>query len=220
MEIWCFHQDKSIANPFVMVTMTTGLTAQTLVRSPTSVADASLPTLKVVGSNADGVIGLFNWSKPSSRTMARGSTQPLTEMSTRNLPGGKEGVRKADNLTAICEPIVWKMWEPRRLTTLWASAACYWDSFTFNSYECQIQICPLYFQDAQLQLSSVFLISSQFKFYCPQIQNVRFVPMLLCILASTVRWNLYVAIQNGFSVCLSNKEYRSSWLIDAARMRL
>jgi hypothetical protein len=30
----------------------------------------------------------FNWPNPSSRTMARGSTQPLTEMSTRNLPGG------------------------------------------------------------------------------------------------------------------------------------
>jgi hypothetical protein len=39
--------------------------------------------------------------------MALRSTQPLTEMSTRNLPGRKEGPeRKADNLTAICEPIV------------------------------------------------------------------------------------------------------------------
>jgi hypothetical protein len=39
--------------------------------------------------------------------MALGSTQPLTEMSTRNLPGGKgRPVRKADKLTAICEPIV------------------------------------------------------------------------------------------------------------------
>jgi hypothetical protein len=38
--------------------------------------------------------------------MALGSTQPLTEMSTINLPGSKERpVRKADNLTAICEPI-------------------------------------------------------------------------------------------------------------------
>jgi hypothetical protein len=64
--------------------------------------------------------------------MALGSTQPLTEISTRNLPGGKgRPVRKADNLTAICEPIVQKMWEPRRLTTLWASTACYRDSFTF-----------------------------------------------------------------------------------------
>jgi hypothetical protein len=35
-----------------------------------------------------------------------GSTQPLTEMSTRNLPGGKgRPAREADNLTAICEPI-------------------------------------------------------------------------------------------------------------------
>jgi hypothetical protein len=39
--------------------------------------------------------------------MTLGSTQPLTEMSTRKLPGGKERpTRKADSLTAICEPIV------------------------------------------------------------------------------------------------------------------
>jgi hypothetical protein len=51
--------------------------------------------------------------------MALGWTQPLTEMSTRNLPGVKgRPARKADNLTAICEPIVNKMWEPLRLTTL------------------------------------------------------------------------------------------------------
>jgi hypothetical protein len=31
---------------------------------------------------------------------------------------------KAENLTAIYDPIVWKMWEPRRLTTLLASTAC------------------------------------------------------------------------------------------------
>jgi hypothetical protein len=42
---------------------------------------------------------------PSSRTMALWSTQPLTEMSTRNLPGGKgRPACKADNLTAICQP--------------------------------------------------------------------------------------------------------------------
>jgi hypothetical protein len=39
--------------------------------------------------------------------------------------------RGADNLAAICEPIVYKMWEPRRLTTLWAFIARYTDSFTF-----------------------------------------------------------------------------------------
>jgi hypothetical protein len=38
--------------------------------------------------------------------MALGSTQPLTEMSIRNLPGCKgRPARKADNLTAIYEPI-------------------------------------------------------------------------------------------------------------------
>jgi hypothetical protein len=41
--------------------------------------------------------------------MALGSTQPLTEMSIRNLPGVKgQLVRKADKLTAICGLIVEK----------------------------------------------------------------------------------------------------------------
>jgi hypothetical protein len=81
---------------------------------------------KVAGSNTDEVIGYFNSSNPSSRTMAMGSTEPLTEMSIRNLPGVKgRSARKADNLTAICEPTVWKMWEPRRLKTIWAFTACY-----------------------------------------------------------------------------------------------
>jgi hypothetical protein len=39
--------------------------------------------------------------------MALGSTQPLTEMSTRNLPGGKKRpARRADILAAIYEPNV------------------------------------------------------------------------------------------------------------------
>jgi hypothetical protein len=41
-----------------------------------------------VGSTADDFIGFFNLPNPSSRTMALVSTQPPTEMSTRNLPGG------------------------------------------------------------------------------------------------------------------------------------
>jgi hypothetical protein len=64
--------------------------------------------------------------------MALGSTQPLTEMSTRNLLGGTGRLaRKSNNLTAVCEPIVYKMWEPGRLTTLKTSTACYKDSFIF-----------------------------------------------------------------------------------------
>jgi hypothetical protein len=62
---------------------------------------------KFAGSIADEVIGLFIWPNPSSHTVALGSTQPLSEMSTRNLPGVKERpAHKADNLTAICGPIV------------------------------------------------------------------------------------------------------------------
>jgi hypothetical protein len=48
---------------------------------------------KVVGSIPDEVIGFFLWPNLSSRTMALGLTQPLTEMSTRNLPGVKGGRR-------------------------------------------------------------------------------------------------------------------------------
>jgi hypothetical protein len=35
------------------------------------------------------VTAFFNLPNPSGRTMVLGSTQPLTEMSTRNLPAGK-----------------------------------------------------------------------------------------------------------------------------------
>jgi hypothetical protein len=63
--------------------------------------------------------------------MALGSTQPLTEICTRNLPAGKgRPAPKADNLTAISGPSVYKMWDPRRLTSLWAYMACYRDRFT------------------------------------------------------------------------------------------
>jgi hypothetical protein len=52
-------------------------------------------------------IFLLNLPNSSSRTMALGLTQPLTELSTRNPPGGKgRPVRNADKLTAICEPVV------------------------------------------------------------------------------------------------------------------
>jgi hypothetical protein len=48
--------------------------------------------------------------------MALGLT--LKEMSNRNLPGGEgRPACKVDNLTAIYEPIVPRIWEPRRLTT-------------------------------------------------------------------------------------------------------
>jgi hypothetical protein len=84
--------------------------------------------------------------------MALGSTQPLAEMST-GLP-----TRDADNLTAICEPIVQKMWEPRRLTTLWAFTACYGDSFIF------FFLPHLFIPSSPTFLSALFLFIS-FRFF-------------------------------------------------------
>ena len=46
---------------------------------------------KVVSSFPDGVIGIFHSHNPSDRTMALGSTQSLTEMSTRRISWGKCG---------------------------------------------------------------------------------------------------------------------------------
>jgi hypothetical protein len=43
---------------------------------------------KVAGSIPDGVIGIFHSRNPSGRTMALGSTQPLTEISTWNISWG------------------------------------------------------------------------------------------------------------------------------------
>jgi hypothetical protein len=49
--------------------------------------------------SSDEVVGLFNWPNPSSRTMTLVLTQPLIEISTKNLPGGKRRpARKADPL--------------------------------------------------------------------------------------------------------------------------
>jgi len=40
---------------------------------------------KVASSTPDGVTGIFHILNPSGRTMALGSTQPQTEISTRNI---------------------------------------------------------------------------------------------------------------------------------------
>jgi hypothetical protein len=91
--------------------------------------------------------------------MALGSTQPLTEMSTRNLLGGKKWpAHRADNLAAICELIVLKMWVPQPLATLRVSTACigitlpfygtwkspnpYIRNITHNSFKLYLSHCP------------------------------------------------------------------------------
>jgi hypothetical protein len=56
-----------------------------------------------------GALRFFNLPNPSRRTMALGSAQPLNrngyQESSWGIKGGRVA-RKADNLTAICEPIV------------------------------------------------------------------------------------------------------------------
>ena len=43
---------------------------------------------KVAGSISDGVIGIFHWDNPSDLTMTLGSSQSLTEMSTKSISWG------------------------------------------------------------------------------------------------------------------------------------
>jgi hypothetical protein len=62
--------------------------------------------------------------------MALGSTQPLTEMSTRNLPGGKgRSARKADNSplsVSRCGSlnVLQPCGSPRPVTSLWPTSRC------------------------------------------------------------------------------------------------
>jgi hypothetical protein len=64
-------------------------------------------SLKVAGLIPDGDAAILHWHNPSGRTMALGSTQPLTEMSTQNTSWGEGGGRqrrpvcRADNLTTF-----------------------------------------------------------------------------------------------------------------------
>jgi len=75
---------------------------------------------KVVGSFPDGVTGILQRQNPSSRTTALGSTQPSTEMSTRNTSWGGKGGRCLRLITLApsyddCLGIL----EPQPSGTLW-----------------------------------------------------------------------------------------------------
>ena len=76
---------------------------------------------KVAGSIPHGVTGFFHWHNPSRRTMALGSTQPLTELSTRNNSwGGKGGwCIGLTTLPPSCANCL-EIWEPQPPGTVWA----------------------------------------------------------------------------------------------------
>jgi len=65
----------------------------------------------------------FHWHNPSGRTMALGLTQPLTEMSTRNISWGGKGGRcvRLTNLTTFMCRLSWNLgasnsWNPQGLS--------------------------------------------------------------------------------------------------------
>ena len=70
---------------------------------------------KVAGSIPPRVIGIFYWHNPSDPSMALGSTQPLTEMSTRSIYWGDEGGRCV-RLTTFHYPVL-LLWNLRTLTS-------------------------------------------------------------------------------------------------------
>ena len=68
----------------------------------------------------DGVIGIFHWHDPSGRAVSLELTQPLTEMSTRNISWGSKGARCV-GLTTFMRKLsrnlaAWTSWNPQRLS--------------------------------------------------------------------------------------------------------
>jgi hypothetical protein len=67
---------------------------------------------KVPGSIPDSVIGIFHWIYSSGRTMALGSTPPLTEMRTKDISWGVKAAGACDwQPYHLHVPIVYKLWE-------------------------------------------------------------------------------------------------------------
>jgi hypothetical protein len=71
--------------------------------------------LKVRGSIPDVIITIFHWHNPSGRTAALWSTQPLTDMSTRNISWGLR--RPVLTLPPSCAERL-EIWEPQPPGTL------------------------------------------------------------------------------------------------------
>jgi hypothetical protein len=87
----------------------------------------------MVAGSIPYVIGFLNLPDPSSCTMTLGWTQPLTELSTRNIPGGVKGgwrVRLTSLLPSVSQ--LSRRCGSLDLSPLWAFMAYHRDSFTFT----------------------------------------------------------------------------------------
>jgi hypothetical protein len=66
---------------------------------------------KVSCSFPNCVIGIFHWRNPSGRPIFQGYTQPLTEMSTRNISWRVNvALRRAENITTFTCRLPWSLW--------------------------------------------------------------------------------------------------------------
>jgi hypothetical protein len=99
---------------------------------------------EVASSIPDGIIGIFQWLNPSSRTMVLGSTQPLTEMSTNNISWGDKGGRcvRLTTLPPSCTDYVWNLWEPEPPAALRACPGLYRDRYAFTITAIVLEIMP------------------------------------------------------------------------------
>ena len=89
---------------------------------------------KVTGSIPNGVMRIVHWHNPSCHIMALGSTQPLTEMSTTNIPWGGKGGQciVLTTLPPSCADCL-EIWKPQPPGSFRAFPGPYKGWFTFYS---------------------------------------------------------------------------------------